>query len=127
MSPRYATLTVTKTIPHASGGYAWRPGDAVRVRLAPEQYPWSTGAFVEPWVVALRKAPGASVCVDEECELSGYHAHVGPCEPCGCSLEHAVEECPDRRTPADIVDERGNLLALRVDPDAFDWQTAVRS
>jgi hypothetical protein len=50
--------------------------------------------YCQPWVVALRKAPHASVCIDDECELSGSYAHVGPCEPCGCPLLHAVDECP---------------------------------
>ena len=36
----------------------------------------------------------AAVCIDEECELSGGYAHVGPCEPCNCGDEHAIEECP---------------------------------
>lgn len=52
----------------------------------------------QPWVVARRKAPSASVCVDYECTLSGGFAHVGPCEPCACPMLHAVEECPANRT-----------------------------
>jgi hypothetical protein len=56
------------------------------------QDPYST-----PEMEALREAPGASVCVDEDCTLSGGYAHVGPCESCGCPLEHAIEECPNRK------------------------------
>ena len=54
-------------------------------------------AHCQPWVVALRTAPGASLCADDECGLSGGYAHVGPCEPCACPQCHAVEECPDTR------------------------------
>lgn len=55
------------------------------------------GPYCQPEMVAAREAPAALVCVDEECDLSGGFAHVGPCEPCGCELRHAVEECPDAR------------------------------
>lgn len=53
--------------------------------------------YCAPWMVALRNAPGASVCCDPDCSLSGDRAHVGPCEPCGCAMNHAIEECPDLR------------------------------
>lgn len=52
------------------------------------------------WVVEMRLAPGASVCVDEACELSGGFAHVGECEPCSCGYEHAIAECPASRDAA---------------------------
>jgi hypothetical protein len=35
-----------------------------------------------------------SVCIDEDCQLSGGYAHIGPCESCSCGAEHAIEECP---------------------------------
>ena len=57
-------------------------------------------AYDVPWMVTLRTAPGAALCCDEECELSGFRAHVGPCEPCECPLRHAIEECPANRTDA---------------------------
>lgn len=47
-------------------------------------------------VVGMRNAKGAVVCIDDECDLSGGFAHVGPCEPCGCPLRHAIAECNDR-------------------------------
>ncbi|MCK9567389.1 hypothetical protein M0R72_00400 [Candidatus Pacearchaeota archaeon] len=47
-------------------------------------------------MVRLRTQRYASVCVDEKCSLSGGYAHVGPCEPCKCGMEHAIAECPDR-------------------------------
>lgn len=50
--------------------------------------------FCRPEHVAMRNAPGAAVCVDEECDLSGGYAHVGPCEPCACGKQHAIDECP---------------------------------
>lgn len=50
--------------------------------------------YFAPWQVTLRRAPGASVCCDPECDLSGGAAHVGDCEPCTCGKEHAIEECP---------------------------------
>ena len=50
--------------------------------------------YATPLMARLRSLPGASVCVDEDCELSGGFAHIGPCEPCGCGHEHAIEECP---------------------------------
>lgn len=51
--------------------------------------------YMDPRLVALRHKRGVLVCIDEECELSGGAAHAGPCEPCACPLEHAVEECPE--------------------------------
>lgn len=45
-----------------------------------------------PEVVALRKKV-ANICNDEDCTLSGGDAHAGPCEACGCGLEHAALEC----------------------------------
>lgn len=53
--------------------------------------------YCAPWQVALRKAPGASVCTDEACELSGGFAHVGVCESCDCGKRHAISECPVRQ------------------------------
>jgi hypothetical protein len=41
----------------------------------------------------LRKR-SRTVCIDDDCVLSGNAAHAGPCEPCDCPLEHAVGECP---------------------------------
>ena len=52
-------------------------------------------------MVRLRTQRCASCCIDEECSLSGGYAHVGPCEPCTCGMEHAIAECPDR--PASII------------------------
>ncbi len=52
-----------------------------------------------PEVVFRRQAPGASCCIDPECELSGGFAHIGPCEPCepcSCPMLHASWECPLR-------------------------------
>lgn len=49
-----------------------------------------------PEVRLRREALGAAICTDPECDLSGGNAHVGACEPCGCELRHAVDECPDR-------------------------------
>jgi hypothetical protein len=43
---------------------------------------------------AAQREQVGSVCIDEDCDLSGGYAHVGPCEPCGCGLRHAVAECP---------------------------------
>ena len=56
--------------------------------------------YCEPWVVAMRRSPRAAVCTDETCGLSGGFAHVGDCEPCGCPLRHAVDECPLHRKDA---------------------------
>jgi hypothetical protein len=47
-------------------------------------------------VVLRRRAPGVALCVDPECDLSGRYAHLGECAPCGCPLEHAIEECSER-------------------------------
>ncbi len=47
--------------------------------------------------VAMRRAPGAAVCQDEECDLSGGYAHVGWCEPCECGKRHAIAECPNAK------------------------------
>lgn len=55
-----------------------------------------TADYATVWHVARRQAPGASVCVDPDCHLSGGYAHVGDCEPCTCGKEHAAAECPDR-------------------------------
>ena len=55
-----------------------------------------------PFQVAARNAPYASLCADPDCELSGYMAHVGPCEPCRCGDLHAVEECPGKPLPVDL-------------------------
>jgi hypothetical protein len=47
--------------------------------------------------VRMRHEPGAACCIDEDCDLSGGAAHVGPCEPCSCGKEHAIAECPGVR------------------------------
>lgn len=57
--------------------------------------------YLDPGVVKKREAPGASVCIDDECDLSGGYAHIGPCEACGCGKRHAIEECPATRPPTD--------------------------
>lgn len=44
---------------------------------------------------AMRSRIGASLCNDNDCDLSGGYAHVGPCTPCRCGKRHAVAECPD--------------------------------
>ncbi len=56
-----------------------------------------TDPYADPRFVDLRHERGASLCADPECNLSGGHAHVGPCEPCRCPMEHAVDECPEGR------------------------------
>ncbi len=55
------------------------------------------GPYDAPWMVALRTEPGAALCCDDDCDLSGGRAHVGLCEPCTCGLAHALEECPENR------------------------------
>jgi hypothetical protein len=50
--------------------------------------------YTTPEMMAARKAPYASCCVDDDCDLSGGWAHVGPCDPCTCGEEHAIAECP---------------------------------
>ncbi len=62
------------------------PGSPLKRRLDPH---------CRPDVVKLRTAPNASTCGDIECTLSGGFSHVGPCEPCGCPLRHAIAECLD--------------------------------
>ena len=57
--------------------------------------------FCTEEMVRLRTQKCAAVCTDEECSLSGGYAHVGPCEPCTCGMEHAIAECPDR--PESII------------------------
>lgn len=57
--------------------------------------------YCTPEMVRLRTQRCASVCIDEECNLSGGYAHVGPCEPCTCGMEHAIAECPKR--PESII------------------------
>jgi hypothetical protein len=52
--------------------------------------------YCTPEMERLRTQRCASVCIDEECFLSGGYAHVGPCEPCTCGMEHAIAECPNR-------------------------------
>lgn len=59
------------------------------VHVAPDPYELA-------FQVEMRNAPFASVCADEDCDLSGGNAHVGPCDPCGCPARHAVRECPER-------------------------------
>lgn len=65
--------------PYANGGYG------------------PSADYCAAWQVALREAPGASMCSDPDCHLSGGYAHVGDCEPCSCGKEHAIAECPERR------------------------------
>ena len=50
--------------------------------------------YATPEMAAARQAPGASVCADPHCGLSGYYAHVGMCAPCECGMSHARAECP---------------------------------
>jgi len=42
---------------------------------------------------------GEPLCRDLDCKLAGGWAHVGPCEPCGCGLGHAIAECPAPTAP----------------------------
>lgn len=54
-------------------------------------------------ILALRDAAsriGDPLCRDVACKLSGGWAHVGPCEPCSCGLNHAIEECPKKENDA---------------------------
>jgi hypothetical protein len=75
----------------------WAPGEFDRMML--RRFGSNGGAdpevYATPAMVALRNAPGAALCSDPDCELSGGWAHVGPCEPCSCGAEHAVAECPE--------------------------------
>ena len=85
-------------------------------------------AYFAPWQVALRQAPGASLCVDDDCDLSGGAAHVGDCTPCTCGLEHAAAECPREIAHAAIREvvaglggkvhalDDGTSLAAHLDP-----------
>ncbi len=57
--------------------------------------------YSPPWVIAMRYAPGVSLCCDPECELSGHFAHVGECISCNCGKQHARAECPDLRKPVE--------------------------
>lgn len=63
--------------------------------------------YSAPWQVALREAPGAGLCSDVDCDLSGGYAHIGECAPCACGKRHAIEECPEWRgcalTPSDVA------------------------
>lgn len=79
--------------------------------------------------VRMRRAPGAALCTDELCDLSGGAAHVGPCEPCECGKEHAIAECPvvrvyiaggssERLTVCRPLIERAKELGVEV---AADW------
>lgn len=75
-------------------------------------YVSSPSGYAGPHVVALRDAVGASVCIDDDCGLSGSRAHVGPCEPCGCPKhEHAAAEC----------------AAIRADDDAATKQITIQT
>jgi hypothetical protein len=58
--------------------------------------------YCTPDVIALRSQPLVSVCIDDDCDLSGGYAHVGPCEPCACPLKHAIEECPHYRAQKSV-------------------------
>jgi hypothetical protein len=57
-------------------------------KLAPEAH------YATPAQVAQRLLLVPQLCWRLDCTLSGGHYHVGPCEPCKCGLEHAVDECP---------------------------------
>lgn len=62
--------------------------------VAPDEV--AASRYCHPAMLALRRRPSPhSVCIDLACDLSGGFSHAGPCEPCGCGLRHAVEECPD--------------------------------
>lgn len=55
-----------------------------------------TAIYATPEMAAARRAPGADLCADPECDLSGGFAHLGDCTPCSCGMEHAAAECPER-------------------------------
>jgi hypothetical protein len=85
--------------------------------------------YESPWQVAQRSSPGACLCNDESCNLSGGLAHVGPCEPCACGKRHAIAECPHHTTsfvfrgktisgPAAYVLLRAIRLVQKRAPDA---------
>jgi hypothetical protein len=53
--------------------------------------------YEQPWQDAQRNLLGrANLCVDYHCKLSGGFWHAGPCVPCGCKHNHAIDECPEQ-------------------------------
>lgn len=64
-------------------------------------------AYATPRLAELRNAPGAAVCVDEDCNLSGGYAHIGPCEACQCGSDYAVAECGCMALAALAAGKRG--------------------
>lgn len=58
----------------------------------PESDPHLTDAILATREKAT--AQGEALCRRLDCYLSGGWAHAGPCEPCGCGLNHAIAECP---------------------------------
>lgn len=86
--PFYEEWEVVTDAPRA--GDVWLCGDGLRQPWAPG----TRGAPAGKWHPAARQAPGASVCADPNCGLSGYYAHVGMCAPCECGMSHARAECP---------------------------------
>lgn len=74
--------------------------------------------YCQPWQVELRIAAEygkGGVCIDESCELSGYQAHAGPCEPCGCPKNHAIMECPLLHGEALLCADRQRRKATATD------------
>lgn len=76
--------------------------------------------YLQPWQIAQREA-AESVCGDPDCELSGYRAHAGPCIPCGCPKNHAVDECP----LVALAAQRDR--AKREAANALQWRTGTAS
>lgn len=56
----------------------------------------AVGPYCWPRMLDMRRQPHASLCIDDDCDLSGGLAHVGECEPCTCGHRHAIAECPER-------------------------------
>lgn len=74
--------------------------------------------YCQPWQVELRisaESSNGGVCIDESCELSGYQAHAGPCEPCGCPKNHAIMECPLLHGEALLYADRRRRKATATD------------
>lgn len=86
----------------------WRPGDQgapagkwhpkADVLMRPPSPYGDPRDYATPAMVALREAPGADVCCDLDCALSGGYAHVGDCTACHCGKRHALAECPMETT-----------------------------
>lgn len=71
------------------------PNSYLTIVIAGPEQPLSTWVdpHCRPDVVALRSSLHQSLCADDDCDLSGGYAHIGPCEVCKCPLKHAIEEC----------------------------------